>query len=194
MVESQPPVDIEPALPRSLSRIVLTGFMGSGKTTVGRLLAGRLSLPFLDIDQVIVAETSSSIPELFSLHGEPWFRQLERATIARYFEEKNDPGQKQPLLVMALGGGAIEDPATCELLLGDSATRLIHLEASLPTVLRRCQGTEAERPVLADRDRLAARYHHRLPLYRQAHLSLAVDNLTPEETVQALLASLRNTA
>lgn len=192
MRKSNQPEELHPALPLDLERIVLTGFMGSGKTTVGRLLADSLQWPFLDIDEVIAVETRSSIPELFRLYGEPWFRQLERATIARYFALRNNPGNRQPPVVMALGGGAIEDPATRDLLLHDSATRLIHLEILLPTVLRRCRGTDAERPVLADRDRLAARYHHRLPLYRQAHFSLPVDDLTPGETVRALLSLLRN--
>lgn len=194
MLESRPSEEPASALPRTLQRIVLTGFMGSGKTTVGRLLADRLNWPFLDIDRVIVTETQSSIPELFRVHGEPWFRQLERATIARCLVGQYPPDGPHRPLVIALGGGAIEDQGTRELLLGDSATRLIHLEASLPTVLRRCQGTEAERPVLADRESLAARYHHRLPLYRQAHHSLLVDLLTPGETVGSILALLRNDA
>jgi len=64
-------------------RIVLTGFMGSGKTTVGPLIAARLGWSFIDVDDVIEAEAGATIAEFFARHGEAAFRELERATIAR---------------------------------------------------------------------------------------------------------------
>jgi shikimate kinase len=160
-------------------RIVLTGFMGSGKTTVGPLLARRLGWSFIDVDDVIQAEAGAPIAELFARHGEAPFRDREHATITRL--AANDA------LVLALGGGAIEHSATRSLLLTTPGTILIHLEIELATTLARCRGTEHLRPILADQANLASRYHRRLPLYRTAHVSIPVDALTPEQVVDAIL-------
>lgn len=166
-----------------LRRIVLTGFMGSGKSTVGPLVARRLGWAFVDVDDVIEAEAGSTIAEIFSGQGEAAFREREHATIARLAAGDS--------LVLALGGGAIEREATRTLLLGDPATLLVHLEVQLSTTLARCGGTEHARPVLADQGNLAARYERRLPLYRTAHVSIAVDALTPEQVADAVLRAAR---
>ncbi len=92
-------------------------------------------------------------------------------------------------LVLALGGGAIEDAATRSLLLNAPDTLLVHLEVELATTLARCRGTEHLRPVLADQANLASRYERRLPLYRTAHVSIAVDALTPQQVVEAIVRS-----
>src|SRR6202789_2538376 len=93
----------------SICRIVLTGFMGSGKSTVGPLLAARLGWRFLDADEVIEAEAGATIAELFARHGETPFRDREHATIARL------AAQDKNALVLALGGGAIERAETRDL-------------------------------------------------------------------------------
>ncbi len=163
-------------------RIILTGFMGSGKTTLGPLLAARLGWSFIDADDVIEAEAGATIAELFARHGEAAFRELERAAIARLAQSD--------AMVLALGGGAIEHPATRALLLAAPGTLLVHLDVELATTLKRCQGTELTRPILADQANLAARYQRRQPLYRMAHVSIPVDALTPEEAVEAILRSI----
>lgn len=185
-----------PASNRDLPpRIVVTGFMGAGKSTVGRLLAQQLNWKFLDLDDEIEARSGASISEIFARHGEPWFRELEHRTILRLLHPHAEASlANRPHLVLALGGGAIEDPRTRELLLNSDATRLVHLEASLETVLIRCQGTESLRPVFSNRTQLESRYRHRLPLYRQAHHSIVVDSLNPNQTVDAILAEIRNLA
>lgn len=165
-------------LPR---RIVLTGFMGSGKTTVGPLLAARLGWSFHDVDDVIEADAGATIAELFSRHGEGLFREREHATIARLAAGDN--------LVLALGGGAIERAETRDLLLTAPGTLLVHLEVELATTLLRCRGTEDLRPILADQANLAHRYEKRLPLYRMAHVSISVDTLTPAEAVDAIIGA-----
>ena len=159
-------------------RIVLTGFMGSGKSTVGPLLAGRLGWRFVDVDDVIEAEAGVKIAELFARHGEAAFRLREHEAIARLAEGEE--------LVLALGGGAIETEKNRAVLLGGEGTLLVHLEVELETTLQRCAGTEGTRPILADRANLAARYEKRLPLYREAHVSVKVDGVTPEEVVEAI--------
>jgi shikimate kinase len=170
----------------ALRRIVLTGFMGSGKSTVGPIVAARLGWIFIDIDNVIEADAGATITEIFALHGEPAFRDHEHATIARLITAD--------FLVLALGGGAIERSDTRELLLASSGTLLVHLEVELATSLARCGATENTRPVLADQANLSSRYHLRLPLYRTAHVSIPADFLSPEQVADAILqaASLQN--
>jgi shikimate kinase len=166
-----------------LRRIVLTGFMGSGKSTVGPLVAQRLGWSFVDADDVIAAEAGATIPEIFKGEGEAEFRRRERETIARLAGNEG--------LVIALGGGAIEDSATRALLLTNPETLLVHLEVELATTLARCKGTEDLRPVLADEANLAGRYERRLPLYRMAHVSLNVDRLTPEQVANAIVRATK---
>jgi len=185
------PVGPDSALPQSgmidVQRIVLTGFMGAGKSTVGKLLSQRLNWKFIDADDAIQVAAGASIAEIFALHGEAWFRDLEHKTIRRLAAEDN--------LVLALGGGAIEDERSRQLLRNSPGTCLVHLEATLETGLNRCLGTESTRPVLAqalaDRSALESRYARRLPLYRQAHHSIPVDALVPEAVVDAILSALQ---
>ena len=153
--------------------------MGSGKSTVGPLVAQRLGWTFLDADDVIEAEAGAKIADLFARHGEAAFRNREYATIARLAA-----GDR---LVLALGGGAIERAETRELLFSTPGTLLVHLEVTLETTLARCGGTEHTRPILADQANLASRYERRLPLYRTAHVSIAVDALTPAEAAAAIV-------
>ena len=167
-----------------IQRIVLTGFMGSGKTTVGPLVAARLGWRFVDVDDVIVADTRMPITEFFARFGEAAFRDCERETIARLAAEGS--------LVLALGGGAIETQVTRELLLRSPGTLVVHLQVELATTLVRCGGTEGTRPVLADQANLAVRYERRLPLYRLAPVTIVADVLTPEEAAEAIVEAKRS--
>jgi shikimate kinase len=166
-----------------IRRIVLTGFMGSGKSTVGPLLARKLGWEFVDADDVISLEAGMTIAEFFARQGEAAFRAREHATIVRL--------SRRDSLVLALGGGAIETAETRALLLSAPGTLLVHLDVTLETTLKRCGGTENTRPVLADRTNLATRYERRLPLYRTAHISVAVDALTPPEVVEKVGEEVR---
>ncbi len=157
--------------------------MGSGKTTAGPMVAERLGWRFVDADDVIEAEAGCTIPEIFRRDGEAAFRERERTAIARLAGGDG--------LVLALGGGAIEDAETRSLLLASPETLLVHLEIELETTLARCRGTEQLRPILADQANLADRYARRLPLYRTAHVSIAVDALTPEQVAEAVVDAAR---
>jgi shikimate kinase len=156
--------------------------MGAGKTTVGQLLARRLHWRFQDVDAHIETATGKTIAQLFEAHGEAWFRQLEHETIRELLGWNS--------VVLALGGGAMEDRRTRELIRATATTRLIHLEISLETVLRRCQGTESIRPILRDREHLEERYERRLPQYRESHLNVPVDELSPAGVVDAIFRAL----
>ena len=152
--------------------------MGSGKSTVGPLIAAQLAWRFIDVDEVIEAEAGKPIADIFAHHGEAAFRDREHETIARLALGED--------LVLALGGGAIERQDTRELL-NAPGTLLVHIEVELQTTLARCSGTEGTRPVLADQANLASRYERRLPLYRTAHVSISADSLTPDQVADAVL-------
>jgi len=155
--------------------------MGSGKSTVGPIIAERLGWRFIDVDDVIEAQAGTTIAKIFAEKGESAFRDLEHATIVRLALNEN--------LVLALGGGAIEREDTRSLLLNSAGTMLVHLEIELQTTLARCGGTEDTRPVLADQANLAARYQRRLPLYRSAHANVAADHQTPNEVADAVISA-----
>ena len=161
--------------------ITLTGFMGSGKTTVGKVLADFLGCPFMDLDDLIVKKAGKSIPEIFAQDGEPAFRQLEarllRQTVEKYTENT---------VVLALGGGAVTAPASAALLHEKSVC--IYLRATLDALLGRLAGETAGRP-LAD-DALAARLSAREPLYEEtAHVIIDTDGLTPDEVADEIIIS-----
>ena len=145
-------------------RIVLTGFMGSGKSTVGRLLANRLGWEFLDLDDSIAARCGMPIPEVFARFGEPHFRQQESMALADSLTRRN--------LVLALGGGAPETEASRKLLRATPNTAVIYLHGSFEILKARCVAQAAEpgavaRPVLADMEAARLRFARRTPLYEE---------------------------
>jgi shikimate kinase len=179
-------------LPPTIRRIVLIGFMGAGKSTTGALLARTLGWRFVDSDQAVESRTGRSIAQIFAEDGEDYFRSLEAEAIRNHARSEN--------LVLALGGGAIESEATRQVLdsLSEvlSQTRIVFLDAPLEVMVSRCmaQPGAAERPVLADRERLAERFSHRLPHYRRAHLTVATAMLEPGEVVERILSELSEAA
>jgi len=172
------------SLPRTVRRIVLTGFMGAGKSTIGRLLAQRLGWDFVDTDAVIEAHTGLSVARIFAERGEDVFRALE-AEAVRSHAQANE-------IVVALGGGAIEFEGTREALIGLEEACVVFLDAPLDVMVARClsQPGAAERPVLRERERLTARLAARLPHYRQAHLTVATADRTPQGVADAILEAV----
>ena len=161
--------------------ITLTGFMGSGKTTVGKVLADFLGCPFMDLDDLVVKKAGKSIPDIFAQDGEPAFRLLEaqvlRKTVEKYAEST---------AVLALGGGAVLAPASAALL--HEKTVCIYLRATLETLLQRLEGETAGRP-LAD-DAFAERLASRATIYEEtAHVIIDTDGLTPDEVADEMIIS-----
>jgi shikimate kinase len=161
--------------------------MGAGKTTVGALLAQRLGWDFIDSDNLVEARAAMTIAELFARDGEQGFRDLEAGVIHQILSSGS--GER---FVLALGGGALERGATRDLLASLPDTLVVFLEAPLETMIARCARHEGGpvRPVLADRERLAERWSHRLPWYRQAHLIIDTASGSPETVVQRILENL----
>jgi shikimate kinase len=171
-----------PVIPANLRRLVLTGFMGAGKSTIGRLLAARLHWDFLDLDAHLEARANATIPQLFALHGEARFRRLESTALASALARTST--------VLALGGGAPEELTNRLLLEQTPGSYTIFLDAPFPTLFDRCMLQDIARPVLEDPAAAELRFTHRHPLYlRLAALTINTADLTPEQTVEAILAA-----
>lgn len=171
-------------------RIVLTGFMGAGKSTLGDLLARELGWTFVDLDEEIVRAQKKSIADIFASEGEARFRALEHAALAKVLERKK--------IVLALGGGAIEMDANRQLMEKNRQTLLLYLEAPLHELIERCERQMAEkkaarRPVMENRSELAERFRRRKPLYESAHWTAHTAGRHPEEIVAAVLSRWRDT-
>jgi shikimate kinase len=177
-------------VPATVRRIVLTGFMGAGKTTVGRLLAERLGWEFLDLDAHIEARAGARIADIFTEHGEPHFRRLESSALANALARKQ--------AVLALGGGALEQLTNRLLLEQTPGTLVIHLDAPFPTLYDRCllqsfASPEHIRPNLASPADAEARYQQRQPFFRRlARHTVPTADLSAAETAAAVIAILRS--
>lgn len=177
-----------PSLPAHLSRLVLTGFMGAGKSTVGRALAAHLGWSFLDLDDLVEGLAGIPIPEIFHTLGESRLRRLESLALARAL--------RQPHTVLALGGGAPETLTNRLLLEQTPGTLVLFLDAPFPTLFDRCMlqalnPSTIARPNLADPATAEARFRLRLPLYRRlaAH-TLDTTGLSAAAAVPAILGLL----
>ena len=172
---------------QEFSRIFLCGFMGTGKTTLGKLLAYKLGKPFLDMDDVIKRKARLSIPQLFQQYGEAHFRNLEKSAI------KQVAGQQQG--VIALGGGALQDKELVHTIKSNGL--LVFIDAPFEVLLSRLMRNK-KRPMLLDKEgrmknkeslrhELSELYNKRLPMYRQAHLTFSSEqNLNPNEQAELL--------
>ncbi|MET8596468.1 shikimate kinase [Streptomyces althioticus] len=162
-------------------RLVLTGPMGVGKSTVGRLLAERLGVGYRDTDDDIVAAQGRAVSDIFVEDGEPAFRALEKEAVRQALASHDG--------VLALGGGAVLDPDTRALLAGE---RVVYLSMDVEEAVSRT-GLGAARPLLAVnprkqwRELMEARRH----LYEETATAVVpTDGRTPEEVAEAVLDAL----
>ena len=165
-----------------VSRLILTGFMGAGKSTVGAILARDLGWRFLDLDQVIEANSHRTVAEIFRDDGEAEFRRRERQAVQQLSGEQE--------IVLALGGGTVEDESTRSLLIRSPGNCLVFLHAELPDLLARCTVEGKVRPLLAAPEALEARHSLRLPHYRAAHVTVTTTGLAPREVADRVLADV----
>ena len=158
--------------------VVLVGFMGAGKTTVGHIMAERLGLPFVDSDVLIEQRQGREIREIFRAEGEPYFRQLEHETVAALVRGRD--------AVIALGGGAVEDPRSRAVLRN---AKVVYLRVSYDEALARVKSDEF-RPML-HRPGLDEVYRRRLSLYEDVSvLTVDTDGLRPDAVALEVLAQL----
>jgi len=169
-----------------MKNIVLIGFMGTGKTSIGRLLATRLGCAFHDLDKKIEEQHGMSIPAMFAQHGEPYFRAREKEAVRDAAGRTN--------LVIATGGGTVKDPENIALLRQNGV--LVALTADVDTILQRTTARGA-RPVLdrADAgDRRAAvmrLLEERRTLYEEADITVDTSGRSPLEAAEYIVQATR---
>lgn len=162
--------------------IVLVGMMGAGKTSIGRRLAARLGIPFVDADAEIEQAAGMTIPEIFETHGEPYFRSGEARVIARLL----DHGPQ----VLATGGGAFMNPDTRGLIRRKGLS--VWLKAELGVLLRRVKRRD-DRPLLRAADpqaTLAKLIAEREPIYAAADLTVNSREAPHEAMVEEIVSRL----
>lgn len=166
-------------LPRT---IVLVGLMGAGKTAIGRRLATRLDLPFVDADQEIERAAGCTIENIFAMYGEPAFRDLERRVIARLLRE--------PVHVLATGGGAFMDPDTRDLIAESGIS--LWLRAELDVLVGRT-ARRGNRPLLKQgdpRETLRRLIEIRYPVYASADITVDSRDGPLEQTVDEVVSAI----
>lgn len=156
-------------------KLYLVGFMGAGKTTVGRALSRRIGWRFVDIDERIEARTRLTVASIFAQHGEAHFRQLEREVLGELLPQRQ--------VIVATGGGTFAEADNRAVMLADGA--VAWLDVPLATVIARVPA-DGRRPLAADRTAMEQLYARRRLAYAEAHLR--VDASRPAaESVDRLL-------
>ncbi len=157
--------------------IYLLGFMGSGKSSVGALLAQELGWPFIDLDSAIESGQGATVREIFEQSGEPFFRGLEQAALA-------EVSKKEPA-VIALGGGTYAQKPNLDFIRKTGGVT-IWLDSPIEELWQRC-ATMDNRPLFQDREGFARLYRQRQAYYRQAKFRIYTEGRHPEEVVKQIL-------
>ena len=157
--------------------VVLTGYMGAGKSSVGRALAARLERPFVDSDTRIEADAGIDIPKIFATKGELWFRRTEERTIREIVGDE-PPG------VLSVGGGAVESQKTRDFLRRNAT--VVWLEVAPDLLWARVSGSN--RPLATDQERFARRYARRRSAYADA-ATVTIDATPPLDAVVDAIAA-----
>ncbi len=168
---------------RPLSALVLIGFMGAGKSSVGRQLAADLGWGFIDLDDRIVARESRSIPEIFRESGEVAFREMETRALRQVLGEVLAGCRA----VVALGGGAYAELEN-ELLIGQAGLPVVFLDAPLSELRERCRLAAEARPLFQDQERFESLYGIRREHYLRATFRVDTTGKQIEAVAREILA------
>jgi shikimate kinase len=174
--------------PDKTRSVFMVGFMGAGKTSVGKVLARRLGRNFYDLDEVIERREQASIAALFAAAGESGFRTIESAALQELIEQLERPG------IIALGGGAFVQKANRETLQRTGGTTVL-LEAPLEELQRRCSDGGCARPLAQDGEKFRQLFASRQHAYALADFHVQTDGKSIEqvaEEVEQLLANELN--
>jgi shikimate kinase len=168
----------------TLRAVSLVGFMGAGKTTVGRALAARLGWRFEDLDDVIQAREGRTIEQIFQQQGESAFRNLEHLTVREVLMTADSAP-----LVLALGGGAfVETPVRRAL--RDANIPAVFLDAEVEELFQRSEQPEVVRPLRQDRDRFSQLYERRRPAYLKADLRIETGGKAIDVVLEEIISGL----
>lgn len=168
-----------------MRKIILLGYMGSGKSTIANRLSKISSIPYLDLDKCIEERTNLSITAIFETHGEIYFRKLEREI---FIELLNKPEE----LIIGLGGGTPCYANNHELLKGENIIS-IYLKASVETLYERLVANKSKRPIIANKNEeemkefIAKHLFDRSFYYNQATYKVSIDGKSKDETTQDIL-------
>ena len=169
-----------------MKNVILIGFMGTGKTSTGKMLASKLGCAFIDMDQKIEEEAGKRIPEIFAQQGEAHFRQLERDLVERLSARRH--------AVISTGGGPVKNPENVTTL--NKRGRIICLSASVDAVLERTK-RHGTRPVLDQADQgdrrkaVESLMEERKNLYQQADFTIDTSDLSPLQVVENIVRYLK---
>lgn len=167
-------------------KIFLIGFMGSGKSTIGKLLAEKLGMDFIDFDRHIEQETGKTIPEIFDMEGEDTFRLLEHEYLKKLLDKDR--------VVIALGGGTPCFHNNMELINKNGTS--VYISMSVDTLVKRVSKARNKRPLIRDLNDVDLKYfietnlEKRLPDYRQAHLSVCAEDMNAEQVAEVIRKSV----
>jgi len=162
-------------------RVYLVGFMGSGKTTVGRRLAARLGVAFVDLDEAFEAMAGATIRQTFETRGETWFRERE-AELLRGTADL-------PAAVVALGGGTFVFPENAAFIRRHGVTAF--LDVPFDVLAERLAGKTADRPLFRSPDEALRLYEARRPFYTMADWTIPVSrNMTVDDVVEQLFSRI----
>lgn len=167
-----------------MNSLILIGFMGTGKTTIGKALSQRLQLPIYDLDAIIVQEQQMEIGDIFAQHGEAYFRRIEHEVLCRYVQ--------QPDTIISPGGGAVlraENRAVMR-----EHCYVVSLMARPEVILERVNGETTVRPMLENRapgqsklERIEQLLAERMPCYQEADLLLDTSDQSVHNLVEEIL-------
>lgn len=167
-----------------MKKIILVGYMGSGKSTVGEILSKKTGIPFFDLDEIIEKNTQKTISELFSEIGEIKFRKLEHETLNHFLTTQIN-------FILSLGGGT-PCYANNHLQLQKEGVTSVYLKASVQELIKRLEPEKKHRPLIASKDGedfkefIAKHLFERSYFYNQAKHIISVDGKTPNEIVDEI--------
>jgi len=167
-----------------MKTIVLTGMMGSGKTTIGKLLSQSYGCKFTDLDNEIEKHENSSVFDIFKTNGEQYFRALEKEILFNIFTPENH--------IIALGGGTFENAGARKFLLKNAV--VIYLDASVRTILDRLKD-DYSRPLIAGKknaETISSVIRERQQNYEKAQHKIVTDGKSPEDIVKEIAGVLKN--
>ncbi|MFI0427858.1 shikimate kinase [Mariniflexile sp. HMF6888] len=170
--------------------VILIGYMASGKSTLGRILAKKLDYGFLDLDDYIEEKENSTISDIFKSKGEIHFRKLETHYLKELLSSKSK-------LVLSLGGGTPCYSNNMDIILKANNVKSIYLKASIPTLIARLKNEKSKRPLIAhiETDDLLAEFigkhlFERSQFYSLAHVTITTDNKPENNIIEEVVLQL----